>query len=328
MDQQLIDKLWQHTDQTDVDNAIKYFRDPDRFRWQINTSGNDFLLPARLFIDETRELFMSFHHERSNSLRHCHDFFELIYVCQGRPVGIIDDQEIQLEAGHLCIMNPNAIHSFKACRGQTDLVLNIVLAKTVFQRSFFRILFNDPVLNSFFIRYQLENEGRPSFLLLQQPDPEIARLIELLLREYIEQNRHGQIVIESLLNLIFTFILRRLSVCQPGDTAKLRDILNHIYRNYSSVQLEEVASRFSYHPKYLSALIHRHTGQTFRNLITSIRLQNAVNYLIYTDLSIEQIAGVVGYKERGSFYSAFRRELGASPADYRHRHRQAGREPL
>ena len=81
------------------------------------------------FPDASSALFMSFHDELSNSNRHYHDFFELIYVCKGSPIGVINDQEIHLQEGNLCIMNPNAVHYFKKYSEATDLILNIVLPK-------------------------------------------------------------------------------------------------------------------------------------------------------------------------------------------------------
>ena len=318
MDPKLIEKLWLHTDKTDKDNARRFaslISDHPHLIWKSDSTA---LMPSMLFLKEnSQDLFMSFHHESSNRLRHYHDFFEMIYVCKGTPVGVINDKELQLQEGSLCIMNPNAVHYFRDYTEKNDLVLNIVLAKDVFQRSLFRLLFNDPVLNAFFIRYQLENENQPSFLFLPRLDPDIDHLIELLLREYLEQNQYSQVIIDSLLTLIFSFILRIDKESARVNNPDLAEILGEIYRNYQSVQLGSLAGRFNYHPKYLSTMLHRQTGQTFRSLVTSIRLQNAVNYLLYTDWTIEMIAGMVGYKERSSFYGAFSKLYGISPGEYR-----------
>lgn len=320
MDQELINKLWQHTDQTDADNAARFKASVARFSRTPAKIPAPSLMPSSLFFKGTQDLFMSFHHEASNPFQHYHDFFELIYVCQGSPVGVINGQEIQLQEGSLSMMNPNAVHYFKQYSEATDLVLNIVLAKEIFQKSMLNILFSDPVLNAFFIRYQLENENQPSFLHLPQLDRDVDRLIEVLLREYLAQRLYSKVIIESLLTLIFSFILRIYTEKSSHENPIIADIMDYICQNYQNVQLESVAARFNYHPKYLSSLLHRQTGQTFRNLLTSIRLRNAVNYLIYTDSSVEQIAGLVGYKERSSFYGAFRKAYGTSPAEYRNVH--------
>jgi AraC-like DNA-binding protein len=81
--------------------------------------------------------------------------------------------------------------------------------------------------------------------------------------------------------------------------------------------MASVADHFNYHPKYLSSLLHKQTGQTFRDLIVHIKLQNALNYLLYTDYSIEQIVDLIGYKDKSSFYSLFKKEYSMSPDRYR-----------
>lgn len=260
---------------------------------------------------------MSFHHEASNSHRHYHDFFELIYVCKGSPIGVINDQEIRLKEGDICIMNPNAVHYFKKYAEQTDLILNIVLPKDVFQKSIFQVLFHDPVLNAFFIRYRLENKKQPSFLYLQSPDTDIDSLIELLLKEYLDKKQYSRVIIESLLTLIFSFILRYYTEKSQNTSSAITEITDYIYMNYQTVTMDSLAAQFSYHPKYLSSLVHKHTGQTFRELIVSIKLQNAINYLLYADFNIERIVDLIGYKDKSSFYSLFKKKYGMSPSEFR-----------
>lgn len=318
MNQDLIKRLWLHTDKIDKENEYKHKSRYTRERVKNSAPGTPSLLPAELFFsDASSPIFMSFHHEEANRNRHAHDFFELIYVCKGNPIGVINEQEIELKEGNLCIMNPNAAHFFKKYQESTDLILNIVLPKDLFQKSIFRILFNDPVLNAFFIRYRLENENQPSFLYLQHLDKDIDHFIEVLVKEYLDKMQYSQVIIESLLTLIFSFILRNYKEKSSHDNNTMTEIIDYIYMNYQTVTMIHVAEHFNYHPKYLSALIHKQTGQTFRTLIVNIKLQNALNYLLYTNYSIDQIVDLIGYKDKSSFYSLFKKEYQLSPAEYR-----------
>ncbi len=318
MDQYLIERLWKHTDEIDERNAWKHKDSYSEEHLRKLLEQATPLLPAELFLsDASLPIFMSFHHEEGNMNRHAHDFFELIYVCKGRPVGVINDQEIELKEGNLCIMNPNAAHYFKEYSESTDLILNIVLPKDLFQKSIFHVLVGDPVLNAFFIRYRLENENQPSFLYLQHLDKDIDHFIEVLVKEYLDKMQYSQVIIESLLTLIFSFILRNYKEKSSHDNNAMTEIVDYIYMNYQTVTMSHVAEHFNYHPKYLSTLIHKQTGQTFRNLIVNIKLQNALNYLLYTDYSIDQIVVVIGYKDKSSVYSLFKKEYKLSPAEYR-----------
>ena len=311
MDQKLIERLWEHTDRIDEENAREHTNDVE-----ISTTPPS--LPASSFFkDDTTSLFLSFHHETANDMKHFHDFFELIYVCKGNPVGVINDQELQLEEGNLCIMNPNAIHYFKKYSEATDLILNIVLPKKLFHKSIFRILFNDPVLNAFFIRYRLENESQPSFLYLPVRDMDIDLLLELLVKEYLNKKEYSHVILEALLTLIFSFLLRSYKSQSKPINSIMAEILDYIYINHKTISMHSLSVHFNYHPKYLSSFIHKQTGQSFRELIVKIKLQSAVNYLIYTNYSIEQIVDLAGYKDKSSFYNMFKKEYNVSPTVYR-----------
>ncbi len=321
MDQYLIDKLWEHTDKNDEENAKNAWLEATVAVPELHNLESPNLLPASWFFkDNSTDLFLSFHHEASNSNQHYHDFFELIYVCKGSPIGVINDQELRLQEGNLCIMNPNAVHYFKKYSEATDLILNIVLPKDLFQKSIFRILFHDPVLNAFFIRYRLENEKQPSFLYLQQLDKDIDHFLGILLMEYLDQKQYSHVIIESLLTLIFSFLLRNYKEKTSHGSLTMAEIIDYIYLNYQTVTMESVASHYNYHPKYLSSLIHKQTGQTYRRLMAGIRLQNALNYLLYTNYSIDQIVELIGYKDKSSFYSLFKKEYSMSPNEYRRKY--------
>lgn len=314
MEQKLIEQLWIHTDRIDEENA--------RENVSVEPPHSPYLLPAASFFKApATSLFLSFHHETANDLEHYHDFFEIIYVCKGKPIGVINNQEIPLEEGNLCIMNPNAIHYFKKYSEATDLILNIVLPKSLFQKSIFRILFNDPVLNAFFIRYRIENEAQHSFLFLPSLDIDINQLLELMVKEYLNKKEYSQVIIEALLTLIFSYLLRSYKSQSKPTNSLMADILDYIYLNHKTITISSLSEHFSYHPKYLSSFIHKQTGQTFRDLTVRIKLQSAANYLLFTNYSIEQIVELIGYKDKSSFYSIFRKEYGMSPTIYRRQNR-------
>lgn len=318
MNQNLIDALWTHTNKINDENHsdAPYTKEIGT----LNIKAPILLDSANFFTNASTSLFMSFHNVDANDFKHFHDFFELLYICKGNPIGVINDQELQFEAGNLCIMNPNAIHYFKKCSDATDLILNIVLPKELFQKSIFRILFNDPILNAFFIRYRIENEKLPSFMFLQHQDLDIEQFIELLLKEYLNKKEYSAVVIESLLTLIFSSLIRNYKKNSSQGKSAMSEILDYIYLNYQTTSMESLAKYFNYHPKYLSYLIRKETGQTYRELIVSIKLQISINYLMYKEYTIEQITEMLGYKDKSSYYSQFKKAYNMSPADYRKQH--------
>jgi len=133
LEQKLIDQLRIHTDHKDAENKRNYWANQTMEERNQIYENTPYQMPAILyFADSSSVLFMSLHNESANDYIHYHDFFELIYVIKGSPVGMINDQEVELQDGNLCIMNPNAIHYFKKYSDETDLILNILLPKDLF----------------------------------------------------------------------------------------------------------------------------------------------------------------------------------------------------
>ena len=75
---------------------------------------------------------------------------------------------------------------------------------------------------------------------------------------------------------------------------------------------------YSISTRELARLIKRSTGQTFIQLLTSIRMENAKQLLRDTSLSVMDIALQVGYDSSEHFIRTFRKHTGSTPSEYRH----------
>lgn len=83
------------------------------------------------------------------------------------------------------------------------------------------------------------------------------------------------------------------------------------------ITLEEVAQRIATSPRQLQRVFTEHAGQGFRSYLRQLRLTNAAELLVGTDLSVGEIADAVGYGDASQFTKAFRRVYGTSPSRYR-----------
>lgn len=89
-------------------------------------------------------------------------------------------------------------------------------------------------------------------------------------------------------------------------------MLEHI----DSVTLGSIAKQFSYHPNYISSFIHREMGKSFSQILLEQRMERALALSKGTNLSIEEIAVMLGYSNPSNFYKAFRAYYGCSPREY------------
>lgn len=90
----------------------------------------------------------------------------------------------------------------------------------------------------------------------------------------------------------------------------LTSILRYIGKNYQHCTLESAAQHFNMHPNYLSAYLNKRTGFTFKQTVQTHRLQQAVQLLKNTSLSVSGISYHVGYLNTNFFAQKFKEKYG------------------
>ena len=97
-------------------------------------------------------------------------------------------------------------------------------------------------------------------------------------------------------------------------------VLQYIQQNYRTVTLSSLAKTFHFSEAYLSKLIHKNLNQSFTDILRSLKMNHAVEYLLNTPMKISEIADAVGYDSVDHFSRTFRKVYGTSPLDYRKNH--------
>ena len=102
----------------------------------------------------------------------------------------------------------------------------------------------------------------------------------------------------------------------------MRNVLEYIKNHVTEgLILESVAAQYFVSPNYLSALIRKETGYTYRQHIIQAKLNVAKNRLDDTRMRVEDIAYAIGYENYISFYNVFKKVECMSPTEYRFRNR-------
>lgn len=71
---------------------------------------------------------------------------------------------------------------------------------------------------------------------------------------------------------------------------------------------------------YLTEMLTKHTGRSFRRHLTECRIEDAQNLLKATKLTIGEIAFAVGFQSLSQFNRSFRSLTGFSPSQFRKKH--------
>ncbi|WP_405105681.1 AraC family transcriptional regulator [Paenibacillus sp. FSL K6-1217] len=82
------------------------------------------------------------------------------------------------------------------------------------------------------------------------------------------------------------------------------------------LSLDAVSAKVFISPKYLSKLFKEELGITYTDYITGIRMEEARRLIENNNMSIEQIAGTVGYATTPYFIKRFKEIYGCTPGNY------------
>ncbi len=105
----------------------------------------------------------------------------------------------------------------------------------------------------------------------------------------------------------------------PAKVSLVRDVLAYIKTNVTDgLALEDVAAKFYISPNYLSALIRKETGTTYRQHVLNAKIAMAKQMMEDTRMHMEDIASAIGYENYISFYNVFKKNVGMSPTEYRY----------
>jgi len=108
------------------------------------------------------------------------------------------------------------------------------------------------------------------------------------------------------------------------SNAQGKSILTYIYSHSSErISLEKLSKVFYMSESSVSKHIMDLTGVSFMNVLNDIRIEKAVDYLIHTDLSLNDIASLLGFVDASHISKHFQSNVGITPMEYRKYYRKA-----
>ena len=104
-----------------------------------------------------------------------------------------------------------------------------------------------------------------------------------------------------------------------GISPRMQEICLHILANYrdSTLSVASIAEFAALSPNYLGSVFHKETGMTITRYILRVRIREACELLLHTDMTLYQISEAVGYDDVDYFSSLFMREMKAAPSVFR-----------
>ena len=246
---------------------------------------------------------------------HSHPYYEIIVVIEGRlRICVLDDADIELEKGNLCVIPPNCYHSTNAYEGQAKML--------AIRFSYCRVNGDGRIYDDFC--KALERVNEPACF--DVPENMSSVLLELR-HEMTEKDRAWEYMCRSLLERLYIDVFRLLSSNSVSASDFISDDSKHprYYRiemwfadNFAKqITEDDLAAEVSISKRHLSRVLADIYGMSFREKLIEVRLHRAAQLLEQTEMNIDEIASAVGYKSFSGFHRAFVRYFDCTPYEYR-----------
>ncbi|MBR3866789.1 MAG: helix-turn-helix domain-containing protein [Butyricicoccus sp.] len=249
--------------------------------------------------------------------RHQHEFIEMVYVLSGSAVQIVDEQEYEVHRGDMIFINYGSVHAFSELKNFRYCNIcfspEVVSDTIITPDNAFALL----SLTAFDEMRKDQNGGRVTFS--GRECVEIENILQAMLEEYESDQPLSDKVMENYMNILITKMLRK---SPPGMGQETKDIWQelseYIEQNPDAeLTLSALASKCFYNPSYFSRMFKQKFHMSLTEYVTRKRVEYAIRLLSDSSLSVDEISQKTGFVDRSTFYAAFSRITGTTPAQYR-----------
>jgi len=252
---------------------------------------------------------------------HRQDFFfiDYAYHLDYNALSAKFDNLVTVHEGDCYIGQPFSGYALKGDSTDDDIIMiGVHIKKEAFFREYLPALSQDPDMFRFFLDPQTDKFSDEFIHLSFEKTSPVRTLLEMMVIEYADKKEDTQLILKPMVLALFMHIARRYRLEKSDIKASSlsESIVGYINSHPESVTLKDISAHFSYHPNYISSLLHKELGKTFSEIVLEKRMDRAVVLLRGTTLSIEEISAMLGYTNTSNFYKAFRSYYGKTPREY------------
>lgn len=254
-------------------------------------------------------------------------YLRILYVLSGEMELYIDNKKRTYVAGCLIMANEWTKMEYSQLSDEMEVV-SFLFKKEYFDANLLSALMKDSLMTRFFIDSIKATSRKSSYFVYQfEPNQDVHFLALLLLKQVVKMEyKHNEITKSAFLLFITEIAMNSNQALSLEDSELTPDLLIHqimvdIESEYKSITLSSLAQKYHFHPNYLSPFIKKETGRTFSYLVQQVKMKCATQYLVETEISVQQIAEEIGYTDKTYFFQLFKKEFGMTPKQYRNQHK-------
>lgn len=248
---------------------------------------------------------------------HHHEFFFFNYAYHNQYATQCDEKGTMtiIKENECYIGQPYTGYALRATEKEDVTIIGVLIQRDVFIRDYLSTLATDNTMFRFFLEPEKNRYSDHYFHLALEKNSPIRSLLEMMVVEYANKKEDTQMILKPMVLTLFMMLARvyRKTRHEEKNASLADQIIQYISEHIDTVTLKQISDHFSYNPNYISSLIHKETGQTFSRILLNMRMERAKILMANTNLSIEEIAYMLGYNNQSNFYKAFKETYKQSP---------------
>lgn len=278
------------------------------------------------YLKNDKNIFINKHLRYMPGEYHDHEFIEMCYVMTGKVCHLFREEEgaeekkAEIYKGDIIIIPPGKQHKISVY--DESVMVNIVVNKYTFEKTFLGDLPEDSMLHKFFSEILFFQEKGAYLIFRSRKENVLQEKLLDLMEAYFNGGPYSGKICDHYLSILFLEMLNdyeevELSSHLGKEGELIAQILLFIRNHYVHISLEDVAEEFHYSKNYLNRIFKKHMGKTILKYIQELRLEQSVGLLHNTRMSVDEIAEHVGYEDTSYYIELFKKEYRKTPLQYR-----------
>ncbi|PGY11922.1 AraC family transcriptional regulator [Bacillus sp. AFS031507] len=232
------------------------------------------------------------------------DYTEIIFIENGRGDFKFEDKLLVGKEGDLIILNPL---SHVEGKSSIDKPLKGI-----------SICFSSLHINGNQKGFLIDSTDPPIIPLMEEKR-EIQHYLNVILSEYDTKRAGYQDIISSILRTVIIKVSRLLkNVNHPSHSSFCLKVKKYIEENFrQELTLNELANLVYVSPYHLAHVFKEEVGLPPIQYMIQCRIEEAKRLLEHSNLSVREIASLIGYENANYFNLLFKKITGSPPGKYR-----------
>ncbi len=146
----------------------------------------------------------------------------------------------------------------------------------------------------------------------------VEKMLNLITEEFLLKKAHSEMLVSALTESLFVTLSRAIEK-EPDVDKIISSLMLDIQKNYltDKINVNKYAESLGLSKDRVSVIFKTRFGHAPYQYQIMLKMQDATDLLLHTDLSIGEIAEKLGYKNQLYFSTAYRKQTGVSPSEMR-----------